>query len=78
MAVTVLGLEARIGQQQNDIGVVMGEPAVLLLFRVAAGVSNADIRGHDDVRRAGVLGWIVEVKEQRRTVVDLPERDSGQ
>ena len=28
------GLEVRIGQQQNDIRVVMGEPAVLGLFRV--------------------------------------------
>ena len=29
-----LGLEGRIGQQQNDIRVVMGEPAVLRQFLV--------------------------------------------
>ena len=72
-----LGLEGRIGQQQHDIRVVMGEPAVLGQFRRAAGVSNADVRGHDDVRRARVYGWVVVVKNERRAVVDLPELDSG-
>ena len=72
-----LGLEGWIGQQQNDVGVVMGEPAVLGQFLGAAGVSNADVRGHDDVRRARVDGWVVVVKCKRRAVVDLPELDSG-
>src|SRR6202043_1947737 len=40
-----------MGQQQDDIGVVMGESAVLGLFGVAFGISNADVRGHDNVRR---------------------------
>ena len=46
-----LGFEARMGQQQNDIRVVMGEPAVFGQFLGAAGVSTADVRSHDDVRR---------------------------
>src|SRR5208283_4230414 len=57
-----LWLEARMRQQQNDICVVMREPAVLLQFRGTAGVSNAHVRGHDDVRRARVLCWVVVVK----------------
>src|SRR6516164_2394175 len=69
------GFEPRNRQQQNDVRVVMGEATVLGLFRVAAGVSNTDVRGHDDVRRAGVVGWIVVVKEERRPVINLPERD---
>ena len=54
----------------------MGEPAVLGLFRVAAGIRNTDIRGHDDIGRSGVCGWVVKVQEERRAVIDLPERDS--
>src|SRR5208337_3980588 len=72
-----LGLEARVGQQQNDIRVVMGEPAMLGQLLAAARVSNADVRGHDDVRRARVYGWVVVVKRKRRAVVDLPQVDSG-
>ena len=75
--VDCLGLEGGIGHQQNDIGVVMGEAAVLRLFLGAAGVSNADIRGDDDVRRARVDRRVVVVEGQRRAIVDLPERDSG-
>src|SRR5579872_3288727 len=71
------GLEIRVGEQQNDVGVVMCEPAVLGQFLAAAGVSNADIRGHDDVGRARIYGRVVVIERQRRTVVDLPERDSG-
>src|SRR5579862_1473481 len=67
-----LGLEVRFGEQQHDIRVVMCKTAVLGQFRVAAGVSNAHVRGHDDVWRARVYGWVVEVKRQRRAVVDLP------
>ena len=55
----------------------MGEPAVLGQFRGAAGVSDADVRGHDDVGRARVYGWVVVVKRERRAVVDLAELDSG-
>src|SRR5271170_426479 len=44
------GLEARMREQQNDIRVVMGEPAMFCQFRSAAGVSNADVWCHDDVR----------------------------
>ena len=76
-AFTVLRSKARIGEQQNDIGVVMGEPAVLGLFCVAAGVRNADVRGHDDVRRARVYGWVVVVQRQARAIVELPKPDSG-
>ena len=72
-----LRLERRIGQQQNDIRVVMGEPAELRQFRRAAGVSHADVRGDDDVRRARVCGWFVVVQREGRAVVDLPELDSG-
>ena len=43
-----------MGQQQDDIRVVMGKPAVLGLFGVAAGVSNAHVRGHNGVGRARV------------------------
>jgi len=56
-----VGFEARLRQQQNDVGVVMREAAVLGQFRRAAGVSNADVRGHDDVRRAWIRVWVVEV-----------------
>jgi hypothetical protein len=35
------GFEARMGQQQHDIRVVMGEPAVHRQLRGAAGVSHA-------------------------------------
>src|ERR1700722_16427392 len=66
-----------MGQQQDDVGVVMAEAAVLLLLCGAAGVGNADVRGHDDVRCAGVYGWVVEVNGERRAVEELAERDSG-
>src|ERR1700729_4233654 len=55
----------------------MGEATVLLLFRSAAGVSNADVRGHDDIGCARVSGWVVEVDGKRWAVVELPERDSS-
>ena len=75
-ALDCLGLEGRIGQQQNDVGVVMSEAAVLGQLRFAAGVSDADVRGDDDVGRARVYGWVVVVERKRRAVVDLPERDA--
>src|ERR1700722_9169387 len=56
-----LGLERGIGQQHNDISVVMSEAAVFGEFRLAAGVSDADVGGDDDVGRAWVDGWVVEV-----------------
>ena len=71
------GLEGWKGQQQHDIRVVMGEPAVLGQFLGAGGVSDADVRGHDDVRGARVHGRVVVVKRKRRAVIDLPQRDSG-
>lgn len=43
----------------------------------AAGVSNADVRGYDDVGRARVFGWVVVVNRERGAVVELPERDPG-
>ena len=45
-------------------------------FRFAAGVGDADIRGYDDVGRARVHGWVVEVEGKRRAVVELAERDA--
>src|SRR5271166_5607988 len=72
-----MGAEAWVGEQQHDIGVVMGKPSVLRLLLGTAGVSDADILGDDDVRRAGVDGWVVIVERDRWPVVDLPERDSG-
>src|ERR1700679_99911 len=71
------GFVGRVGQQQNDVRVVMSEAAVLGQFRGAAGVRNAHVRGHDDIRRARVFGWIVVVEGERRAVVDLAELDSG-
>src|SRR3984957_461527 len=66
-----------MGQQQNDVRVVMGEAAVLGKFRGAAGVSNSDVRGDDNIRRAWVHGRIVVVNGKRRTIVNLAEFDSG-
>jgi hypothetical protein len=71
-----VGPEADLGEQQHDIGVVMGEPAMLRLLR-GAGVSDADIRGHDDVRTTRIYGCFVEVERGRRAVEDLPEADDG-
>src|SRR5579885_2474742 len=70
------GIESRIGEQQDHVGVVMRESAMLGLFMVAAGVSYADIRGHDDIGRARILAGIVEVELQRRTIEELSEADS--
>src|SRR5215472_6026149 len=53
--------ETRIGQQQNDIGVVVREAAMLRLLMVAARIGDADVWGHDDIGRAGVLFRIVVV-----------------
>src|SRR5579862_4544514 len=55
----------------------MGKPAVFLEFRGAAGIRNAYVRGHDDVRGAGIVSWVVEVQRERWAIVDLPEPDSG-
>src|SRR5579863_9908870 len=69
-------LEARMGKQQDDVGIVMREPAVLRLFGVAAGVSDADVRGHNDVWRTRVTDWVVVVNGERRAVVELPESNA--
>src|SRR5260370_497184 len=52
------GFEGGMGQQQDDIGVVMAEPAVLLLLPGAAGVNNAGVRGHDDFGLSRAFGWV--------------------
>ena len=71
-----LRTEGRVGQEQNDVRIVMGEATVLRELLCAAGISDADIRGHDDIRRARVYGWVVEVKCERRAVIDLPKANS--
>ncbi len=65
-------MEAGIGQQHYYIGVVMREPAVLGLFRMASGIRNPNVRGHDDVRCARVYGRIVVVDRERWAVEELP------
>ena len=72
-----LRLEGRMRHQQNDVGVGMGEPAVLGQLCFAARVSDAHVRGYDDVRRPRIYGRVIEVERKRGAVVDLPERDSG-
>src|ERR1700722_10539862 len=44
---------------------------------LAARISDARVRGYDDVRRARIYGWVVVVDRKRRAIVDLPETDSG-
>ncbi len=68
-------VEARVGKQEHDVGVVMGESAVLGELLAAAGVDDADIRGHDNIRSARIDGWVVVVKGKRRAEVDLAEAD---
>src|ERR1700758_3357913 len=60
-----LAVEIRMGEQQHNVGIVMGKTTVLSLLFVAAEVRNSDVRGHDDVRRAWVLGRVVVVQLQR-------------
>src|ERR1700722_20715412 len=66
-----------MGQQKNGGRAAMAAPAVLGKFRGASGVSNSDVRGDDNIRRAWVHGRIVVVNGKRRTIVNLAEFDSG-
>lgn len=50
---------------------------MFLLFGVAAGVSDTDVRGHDDVRRARVIGRIAVVDREQRAVEDLANPDTS-
>ena len=69
--------EAGKRQQQHHVGVIVGKAAMFLLFGMAAGVSDADVRDYDDVRRARVSGRIVEINRERRAVEDLPQPDTS-
>ena len=55
----------------------MGEPSVLRQLRGAAGVGDADPRGHDNVRGTGIHGWVVIVERDRRAVENLPQAEQG-
>ena len=74
---TVWGWNDRIRQEQNHVRVVVSEPAVLGEFLGAARVGHADVRSHNNVRRARILGWFVVVQRERRAVINLSELDSG-
>ena len=57
-------VEARLGKQQNDIRIVMGEAAMLSDFRHSSGVDDADVRSDDDVRGTRVSKGIIELQIQ--------------
>jgi hypothetical protein len=48
------GPESGIRQQHNDIGIVMGKVAVLSQFLGTTGISAANVRRNQDIRRARV------------------------
>ena len=74
-----MGPECGIGEQQDHVGVVMREAAVLGELRLAAGIGNAYVRRDDDVRSTRVPTWPesrgVVVEGYGWTVEDLAEAD---
>src|SRR5277367_6120149 len=53
-AVDSARLDARVGDQQYHVGVIVREAAMLGLLLGAAGVNHSDVRRYDDIGRARV------------------------
>jgi len=67
-------LQALIGYQHHNVGIVVSEAAVLGLFFGAGRVNYADVRLHNDVRRSRVQRrqpGSVEQGRQRGSIEDL-------
>src|SRR5207344_1570647 len=60
--------EVRVRQEHHHVGVVMRETTMFRQLLCAAGIRNADVRGHDDVWRTRIRSrgksWCVEAGTQ--------------